>query len=200
MNSINQIWAVGRNYALHAKELNESIPKEPIIFLKSANCLVINQNKIALPIWAQQVDHEVELAILLGDNLQPSHFGLALDLTERKKQSEAKANGLPWTLCKSFIGACPITELLKIEKTTDLSQFSFSLRVNGELRQEGKVTDMIFSIPQLIEFLKSHFPVQPGDLILTGTPAGIAPLKNGDICEVELGSLIRKKWEVAQKA
>jgi len=191
------IWAVGRNYLDHAKEMKAELPKEPMIFLKAGGCASTG-DEITLPPWSKEVHHEIELALKFDANLQFAEFALALDLTERALQSEAKARGTPWTLAKSFTGACPITPFKKLPSLAALEEFSLELEVNGRLRQKGFIKDLIFPIPVLRRYVLDHFPVEEGDWFLTGTPAGVGPLKPGDRLTGRIPGEIEATWTVAQ--
>ena len=193
------IWCVGRNYALHAKEMNASVPATPLIFLKSGSCLNPT-SRIQLPVWSNAIHHEIELALLLDENLSFSHVSLALDLTARDAQESAKKQGQPWTLAKSFTGSCPIGSWLSILDCGEFENLDFSLSKNAVLVQQTGVSDMIFNPRKLLEFIKTHFPVQPNDIVLTGTPAGVGPIASGDILQAELRSgkqsLLACHWDV----
>lgn len=189
---IPNIWAVARNYSDHAAEMNSPKPTEPIFFLKSGSCAFYG-TQIELPSWSQDVHHEIEIAVQLGANLEPLSVGLAIDLTERHFQGLAKAKSLPWTLAKSFPRSCPLTRFVSLNS---LDQLEFRLWVNQELRQSGKSSDMIFGLPQLLEFAKHHFPVQEKDLLLTGTPAGVGRIQRGDKVRVELTGHFFHEWQV----
>src|SRR4051812_7033535 len=191
---IRNIWAVGRNYADHAKELGHKVPTEPLIFLKAGSCAFFG-TEISLPTWTQEIHHEVEMAIQLGEDLMISSYGLALDLTERKIQKHLKANGQPWTLAKSFSNSCPLSRFMAVTEVTALKSLPLALEINGEAKQNGNTADMIFPLERLLDFIKVHFPVCPGDLILTGTPSGVGPLHRGDKIVAQLGS-IRHTWSV----
>jgi 2-keto-4-pentenoate hydratase/2-oxohepta-3-ene-1,7-dioic acid hydratase in catechol pathway len=193
---IRNIWAIGRNYAEHAKELGHEIPTEPLIFLKAGSTAVINTTEFALPSWAQDVHHEIELALKFNGQLNIDKATVALDLTERTLQQKLKAKGSPWTLAKSFTNACPLGEFFNVHSLKDLKKLDISLTVNGELRQKGNTSQMIFSLEQQLEYLLAHFPVCPGDVLLTGTPAGVAALKHGDQLIAEISGKTRKQWKV----
>ena len=192
---IRNIWAVGRNYADHAKELGNDIPSAPLFFLKAGSCAFWS-NEIPLPAWCEDVHHEVEIILYFGEDLSIVKAGLALDLTERKKQNELKAKGSPWTLAKSFSHSCPITKTIPVHSLEELKSLNFELKINGETKQMGSPQDMIFDFASLVEYAKHHFPVEPGDALLTGTPAGVGPLRRGDHVEVQLGTLIHHAWVV----
>jgi acylpyruvate hydrolase len=199
-----QIWAVGRNYADHAKELGNAVPEaagDPMIFLKGGGTIVQVGNLIHLPKWTSDVHHECELALRFDDKLQFSHLTIALDLTAREVQAKLKAQGHPWTLAKSFRDSCPLGEPIAISSipggADGIVNLNFSLKVNGELRQKASPRQMIHSIQKLREYVVDRFPVQPGDWLLTGTPAGVAPLRSGDDVEAVIDGVYRATWTVA---
>ncbi len=184
---IRNIWAVGRNYASHAKELGNATPSpegEPIIFLKAGTCAVpsieLGGTGFALPTFSEDIHHEAEIALEFGNDLTFCAIGFALDLTAREVQSRLKEKALPWTLSKSFIAGCPLSELKPIPKNFDLDNIHFELHVNGELRQKGHTRDMIFSAEKLRTYLLARYPIVPGDLLLTGTPSGVNLVQKGD--------------------
>lgn len=189
------IWCVGRNYRDHAKELNNPIPTTPLIFLKAGSCAIHSQ-EILLPKWSQDIHHECEIAIRLSATGSPTHLGLALDLTARDAQNEAKKKGEPWTKAKSFIGACPLSEFIPWSDVKNFSDLEFEFTVNGKIAQHGFAKDMIFNPEVLIATLKSTYPISEGDLLLTGTPAGVGPLKSGDQLSAQLKGFITATWSV----
>lgn len=191
---IRNIWAVGRNYAEHAKELGNQIPTEPLIFLKAGSSAFFGTD-ISLPAWAEDVHHEIELAVKFDNDLNVDSYGLALDLTERTIQNHLKSKGQPWTLAKSFTNACPISQFYPVKNISELSNLPITLEINGEVRQRGNTRDMVFSLETLVSFIKSRFPVCPGDLLLTGTPSGVGPLCRGDKLLGTLGQ-IRHSWNI----
>jgi len=189
----SKVVCVGRNYAAHAKELDNPIPKEPLLFIKSTNTLVDLDGQISIPSNLGECHHELEVAILIGQPLTgASHLeslsaiqgvGLAIDLTLRELQSVLKAKGQPWEKAKSFDGACPATGFISFDKSIDLSDMNFALIKNGKYAQRGNSKDMLFDIVSLIQQISTHFSLYPGDIILTGTPEGVASLNSGDrIC------------------
>lgn len=197
---IRNIWGVGRNYLDHAKELGNPVPKKPLIFLKAGSSASVNSTEIELPWWTEEVHHEVELALKLSPSLQVLECAVALDLTERKFQSEAKASGLPWTLAKSFHNAGAVSAFFSIKKWDDVRDLRIRLWINDELKQEGRTSQMIFPCETLVEYIKLHFPVCPGDLILTGTPSGVGPLLPGDRVKAEIEGQITHTWTVKKEA
>lgn len=193
---IQNIWAVGRNYAEHAKELGNEIPSEPLVFLKAGSCATFAAPEIHLPSVNSDIHHEIELALQFNDNLAIDKACVALDLTERTKQAQLKAKGQPWTLAKSFKEACPISNFFPVSDLSELKKLQLILKINGEIRQQGNTQQMIFSLESLIDFVRQHFPVMPGDLLLTGTPSGVGPLKSGELVEAEIVGKITHKWLV----
>lgn len=195
---IRNIWAVGRNYADHAKELGNDVPTTPLFFLKAGSTASLAEKKIQLPSWSEDIHHEIELALQFDENLQVRHACIALDLTERKKQGELKAKGQPWTLAKSFTGSCPLSGFFPVSSLQELKDLPLVLSVNGEIRQNARTSQMIFTLEKLIDFARQHFPVCPGDLLLTGTPSGVGPLKVGDLVRAEITGCVSHEWSVVR--
>lgn len=196
---VGSIWGVGRNYADHAAEMNAPVPKRPLVFLKSAGTLIPakgTKSQIRLPKIESEIHHELELALLLGKGLKVIGYALALDLTARDIQAEAKKKGEPWTLAKSFIGACPVGPVQEFQGWSAFSQLEFRLTVDGHVRQHGKANQMIFNGPNLVKYLRSHFPVRPGDMILTGTPQGVGPLVKGDRVLAQILGPVPVDWTI----
>lgn len=182
--NIKHVWAVGRNYSDHAKEMNAALPKQPLFFLKGGGTVTTSE-KIYLPGWAKNIHHELEVAYKIekfGDQTVLTHLTLALDLTERDIQTTAKKNGEPWTLAKSFTGSCPLGPWIIASE----NNYYFELSVNGALRQKGSLSEMIFNPKTLLSFAVNHFPVEDGDVLLTGTPAGVNALISGDKIDATL--------------
>ena len=186
----SKIVCVGRNYADHAKELGNDVPSEPILFLKPPSAVIAHGAKIVLPRQSQRVEHESELAIVIGkearnvsaarwrDSVQG--FTCANDVTARDLQKK----DVQFTRGKSFDTFCPLGPW--IETDLDPSALRVTARVNGAIRQDGNTKQMIFPPPVLLEFITSIMTLLPGDVILTGTPAGVGPLVSGDTVEVEI--------------
>lgn len=180
---IRNIWAVGRNYRDHAKEMGAAVPTKPMIFLKAGSTATVSRD-VPLFTGSKDIHHEVEIALRFGSTpdangkLLFDGAAVALDLTARDLQAEAKKGGLPWTLAKSFRHSCPISAMVAI--SNQVPHFKFELEVNGEKRQKGDTNDMIFDFETLRLYVQENFPVEPGDLLLTGTPEGVAALKAGD--------------------
>ena len=185
MNLTRNIWCVGRNYKEHAAEMKAEIPQSPLVFLKSGDCLNLS-SKIKLPKWSSEIHYELEIALLFDENLSFSHITLALDLTARDAQSEAKKKGQPWTLAKSFSESCPISQWIPMSEFSNLSNLVFQLKVNEKVAQIGHADEMIFSPSSLADFIKSHFPLQKHDILLSGTPSGVGALQSGDLLRAEI--------------
>ncbi len=187
----SKIICLGRNYAEHAKELGHEVPKEPVIFLKPPSALIGPNQTIILPRKSREVHHEVELAVIIGKRGKdiPREramdyvlgYTVFMDITARDLQSEAKKKGLPWTVAKGFDTFAPIGPRIVPKEELDPSDLEIGLRVNGEVRQLSRTSKMIFKIPEIIEYISSIMTLEKGDIIATGTPEGVGPLRNGDI-------------------
>ena len=179
-----KIICIGRNYVEHIQELKNEVPTEAVLFIKPTTTFQDISNVIHIPLNKGPVHHELELAILISKPLTTANeqqsidaiagYALALDLTLRELQSELKNKGLPWERAKSFDGSCPITSF--IESPGNNSTHHIELKINGESRQQTNTDKMIYSIPKLISEISHWFSLQPGDVVLTGTPAGVAEL------------------------
>jgi 2-keto-4-pentenoate hydratase/2-oxohepta-3-ene-1,7-dioic acid hydratase in catechol pathway len=195
---IRNIWAVGRNFSNHAKEMEAPIPERPLIFLKAGSSATVGSSEIWLPGWAQDVHFELELALRFDSFLRVKEAALALDLTERTQQIEAKRQGLPWTLAKSFDEACPMSPPFLFSSLEALKKKPYRIWVNDQLRQETSAESMIFSMDFLLEYVQEYFPVCGGDFLLTGTPEGVGPLNPGDKVKVQMEGEITHIWTVFQ--
>jgi 2-keto-4-pentenoate hydratase/2-oxohepta-3-ene-1,7-dioic acid hydratase in catechol pathway len=187
-----KILCVGRNYSEHAKELGNAVPENPVIFSKPDTALLKNGEPFYIPGFSNDVHHEIELVIKInkvGKKIQEkfarnyfSEIGLGIDFTARDKQNELKSKGLPWELAKAFDGSAPIGNFINIENI-DLRNIDFSLQKNGQLVQHGNSAQMIFSFEQIVCFVSQYFTLKVGDLIYTGTPAGVGQVNIGDKLE-----------------
>lgn len=191
----HQYWCIGRNFKDHASELGNPVPEKPLIFLKSGGCLQEGET-LKFPPFCNEVHHELEVVLLLGEGLKPTHWTLGLDLTERRIQNELKQLGQPWELCKSFKGAAVLGPWQQLTSLRELDSLEFYLKLNGREVQHGRINEMIFNFERLIQYLSDRFPVVPGDGIFTGTPSGVGPLHSGDILEAVAGSL-QIQWKIA---
>ena len=181
---------VGRNYAAHAKELGNTVPDAPILFLKPSTAIVPLMPSFSIPQDRGSCHHETEIAVLIGQTISKisvdevpqaiAGYGLALDLTLRDLQNQLKKQGYPWEVAKAFDGACPLSPFIKPEQFKDITQTEFSLTVNGQSRQHGFTQDMITPVYELIAYISQIFTLQAGDIVLTGTPEGVAALQCAD--------------------
>ncbi len=187
------LWCIGRNYRDHAAELNNPVPQKPLIFTKPEGCLSLKQ-EIRLPDWSGEIHYECELAVQLDVALAPHRLALALDLTARKVQDDLKKKGEPWTLAKGFKQACPMSAAIAFP--ADFTSLQFEFYKNSQRVQKGEVKDMIFALPELLSYLQNHFPLQAGDWILTGTPAGVGPLSPGDQLKAQIPGKLTAEWRV----
>lgn len=189
------IVCVGRNYAEHARELGNAAPSEPLLFLKPSTAYAPEGSPVLLPPYTRELHHELELAVVLGRRGRAvpeaaamdyvAGYALCLDMTARDVQNECKKKGLPWTLAKGFTASCPVSAFVPKEKVPDPHRLKLWLKVNGELRQQGETSAMIFSIPHLISYVSRVMALEEGDIILTGTPKGVGPVQEHD--EIEAG-------------
>lgn len=196
---------VGRNYLDHINELNNAVPDEALLFIKSRNAFVPMQDQIVIPATGE-CHNELEIALLVGDILTRADkdkaqesivgVGLALDLTLRDKQTELKQKGLPWERAKAFDGSCPLSAFARMNVIGDISNLSFSLSVNNQLRQSGTTAQMMRPWQALISEISHHFTLFPGDIVLTGTPKGVGKLLAGDKLTARLDTLIECEAEV----
>ena len=185
-----KIVCVGRNYRDHAKELGNDVPKEPLIFLKPPSAVIEPGAPIVLPAVSKQVEFEGEIGLVIGTRLRNASEAEALravrgvlavnDVTARDLQ---KSDG-QWTRAKGFDTFCPLGPIA--EGTPDAAQLTVVTRVNGIERQRGMATDMVFSIPMLLAYISRIMTLEPGDIVATGTPAGVGVLAPGDVVEVEI--------------
>lgn len=197
---LGKVVCVGRNYADHARELNNPVPTTPLLFIKPANAVVPMTEPFRVPRDLGQVHFETEMAILIGKKLTDASteeaadavagVGLGLDLTLRDLQDALKKAGQPWEKAKSFDGACPLSPFVSPEGI-DLTHCEIRLTVNGELRQQGNSQQMLTPVLELLSYSSGFFTLNPGDVVLTGTPAGVGPVKPEDQLVIELADKLR---------
>ena len=191
---VGRIYCVGRNYAEHAREMGHDPDREPpFFFMKAANSIVQNGSTIAYPVGTKDVHHEIEMVVAIGKggrNIPVEKalehvwgYGVGLDMTRRDIQGEAKKMGRPWEMGKSFDESAPVTALRPVSATGHPSKGAIWLKVNGQVKQQGDLAMQIWSVPEQINYLSSLITLQPGDLIFSGTPAGVGPVKPGDKLE-----------------
>ena len=198
--AVNRIYCVGRNYADHAREMGHDPDREPpFFFMKPASAIVTDGANMQYPSLSNDVHHEIEMVVAIGKggaNISADKalehvygYGVGLDMTRRDLQGEAKKMGRPWDTGKAFDQSAPCSALVPVAECGHPSKGSIRLMVNGEVRQEGDLNQLIWNVPDTIAYLSTLFTLQPGDLIFSGTPAGVGPIKKGDVLEGEVAGL-----------
>jgi 2-keto-4-pentenoate hydratase/2-oxohepta-3-ene-1,7-dioic acid hydratase in catechol pathway len=190
------IFCVGRNYVDHAKELNNPLPKKPIIFCKPATALLKDNKAFYYPDFSKDIHYELEIVLKIGKNGKSipmekaadyySHIGLGIDFTARDIQQECKEKGLPWEIAKGFDNSAVLSDWLPKEEL-NLNNIQFSLTKNNSLVQQGESKDMIFNFDFVISYISQYFRLNVGDIIYTGTPSGVGPISIKDFFEGYIG-------------
>lgn len=197
---VNRIYCVGRNYADHAREMGHDPDREPpFFFMKPATAIVTDGQAMAYPALSKDVHHELEMVVALGKggaNIPADQaldhvwgYGLGLDMTRRDLQGEAKKMGRPWDTGKAFDQSAPCSALVPVSQCGHLSKGRIYLTVNGQVKQDGDLAMMIWNVPETIAYLSTLFTLMPGDLIFSGTPAGVAAVQRGDVLEGHVDGL-----------
>jgi len=187
-----RIFAIGRNYAEHIQELNNERPDEPVIFTKPDTALLKNNAPFYYPVFSNDIHHEVELILRIckeGKNIEEKFahkyydaIGIGIDFTARDLQQKAKEKGLPWDIAKGFNGSAPVSDTFyPVSHFKNLRDINFSLQIDGQLRQQSNTNMMLFNFEYIIHYLSKFFTLRIGDLIFTGTPKGVGPVKPGNI-------------------
>lgn len=195
-----KILCLGRNYRAHAAELNNTVPEAPMYFAKVPSSLLPHQGHIRIPAGVGRVDHELELALVIGKrgaNIPESKamehvagYTIANDITAREMQREEQKKGKPWTLAKGMDTFCPLGPwLVPAGSVADPHNLTLELKVDGEVRQKGSTADMVYGIPELIAYISRYMTLEPGDLLLTGTPDGVGPIQPGNRIEGSIDGL-----------
>jgi len=202
-----KIICIGRNYIDHAKELNNPVPSEPVFFLKPDTALLRNNAPFFYPAFSKDVHYEVELVIKInkvgrsiGEKFASRYYsevGLGVDFTARDLQQRCKERGLPWEMAKAFDFSAPLSSaFLPIDNFESVSSIPFSLHKNGEVVQQGNSSEMIFSVDRIISYVSQFFTLKIGDLIYTGTPAGVGPVQINDRLQGYIGDTLMFDFEV----
>jgi len=188
-----KIFGIGHNYKKHIKELGSAFPENPVVFTKTETSLLKKNEPFYHPSFTKNIHHEIEVVVRIskvGKNIEPEfahnyfdQIALGIDFTARDIQTELKEKGLPWDLAKGFTHSAPISKILPLSDFKDIQNLDFKLDINGETRQIGNTSDMIFSISELICYLSKYFTFKIGDLIYTGTPHGVGKIEIGDHLE-----------------
>jgi 2-keto-4-pentenoate hydratase/2-oxohepta-3-ene-1,7-dioic acid hydratase in catechol pathway len=185
-----KIICIGRNYAAHIEELKNEKPGQPVVFLKPDTALIKGEAPFYYPDFSTNIHHEIELVLKIskeGKYIQPQfahryfeEIGLGIDFTARDLQDQCKAKGLPWEIAKAFNGSAPIGNFKPVSEFSDLKNIDFHLEINGEVKQKGNTSLMLFDFATIISYVSQFFTLKKGDLIYTGTPAGVGPVQTGD--------------------
>ncbi|NOQ51432.1 MAG: fumarylacetoacetate hydrolase family protein [Desulfuromonadaceae bacterium] len=199
---VGKIVCLGRNYLEHIRELGNQVPDRAVIFCKPASSIIPDGGTIEIPDYSNDCHHELELALLIGKSGKCIStqdaldyivgYGVALDLTLRDVQAEQRERGLPWEIAKGFDTSCPLSDFVAAYQVDNPNNIRLTLTVNGEIRQEGTTAQMMRSVEQIIAEISKFYTLEEGDIILTGTPAGVSAIKSGDqlVGEIEqVGSL-----------
>ena len=199
-----KIICIGRNYIEHARELNNPVPKEPVFFMKPDSAIIRNNKPFFLPDFSEEVHHEIELVLKIdrlgkGIDEQFAHryyheIGIGVDFTARDLQRVAKEKGLPWEKAKAFDGSAPLGGFVAKENLPD--PILFRLEINGKTVQEGSTADLIFSFDKIIAYVSRYITLRTGDLIFTGTPAGVGPVQRNDRLRGYIGDQLLLDFEV----
>lgn len=204
--SPTKIICLGRNYRKHAEELGNVVPDKPIIFLKPPSSLIVEGETIILPSQSQDVHHEVELGVVIGKSgrhIQCAEaeghilgYCILLDITARDIQKEETKRGAPWALAKGFDTFAPVSEVVRRVDLSHPEGLAIRLWVNSEMRQDSNTSFMIFGIGEIIEYISSYMTLEAGDIIATGTPEGVGPIRKGDVVTAEIEGIEKIRFEV----
>lgn len=205
---IGKIVCLARNYAEHARELGNETPASPVLFMKPASAVISDGEAVRIPAYSQECHYEVELAVLIGKTAckvsidqamaHVAGYGVAIDMTLRDVQNQLKSKGLPWEIAKGFDTSCPLSPFVPAASVADPHGLWLCLGVNGEARQDGTSADMIHRVPQIVSYISGIFTLEPGDVILTGTPAGVGQVQAGDVMEAGISGVGTLKIPVSQ--
>ena len=196
---IGKILCIGRNYVDHIQELGNETPSAPVIFMKPSSSVIGSGEEVVIPSYSNNCHHEAELALLVGKTCRDiseadaisalAGYGVAIDLTLRDVQDELKKKGLPWDIAKGFDTACPLSEFIPAGQVADPQSLTITMKVNGELRQNSSTSLMIHPAAKIISHLSAIFTLEQGDIILTGTPAGVSRIVAGDMLAAEIAGV-----------
>jgi len=196
---VRRVYCIGRNYAAHAIEMGHDPDREPPFFFQKNPNNLDSSGEFPYPPHSSDVHYEMEMAVALktgGTNIAVEDaldhvfgYALSLDMTRRDLQGNAKKMGRPWEIGKAFERSAPIGAIHPVSETGHLDSGRIALRINGEIRQEGDLNQMIWKVPEMISYLSEYFELQPGDVILSGTPAGVGPVQKGDTMEMSVEGL-----------
>jgi len=201
-----KIIAIGRNYIDHAKELNNAVPKQPVFFLKPETALLQKNRAFYYPEFSKDIHYEAEVVVKInkvGKYIEEefahryySEIGIGIDFTARDIQQNQKEKGLPWEIAKAFDHSAPIGKFVKLADYSNIQDIHFNLDINGQQVQSGHTKDMLFTVDQIIAYVSQFVTLKIGDLIFTGTPAGVGPVKIGDRLEASIEGETLLNFEV----
>jgi len=201
-----KIICIGRNYVAHIEELKNEKPTNPVVFLKPETAILKKGAPFYYPDFSQNIHHEGELVLKINKEAKYvqkkfahryfDEIGFGIDFTARDLQDQCKAKGLPWEIAKAFNGSAPIGDFLPVSELGDLNNIDFHLTINGETKQQGNTSLLLFDFGTIIEYVTKFFMLKKGDLIFTGTPAGVGPVKIGDRLEGYIGTKKLLDFEV----
>ncbi len=190
---IGKILCIGRNYVDHIKELGNETPTVPVVFMKPATSVIGDGDSVVIPAYSSECHYEAELAVLIGDDGKDipeaealsyvAGYGVAIDMTLRDVQDTLKKKGMPWDIAKGFDTSCPLSDFVPAAQVADPQNLTIRLKLNGEERQHGSTSLMITPVARIISYLSTIFTLEEGDIILTGTPAGVGQVVAGDRME-----------------
>ena len=193
---VGKILCVGQNYLDHAKEMGGKVPEVPMIFMKPTSTLIYDGDSINHPSYSNEMHHEVELVLLIGEKIKNANeaaaenaiygYGVGLDMTLRDFQRKFKDSGHPWTLAKGFDDSAVISEFIPKDEYKLTGEEEIKLYKNGKIQQSSKLSKMIFSPVDIVKFLSEHMTLEPGDLIYTGTPEGVSKVERGDVLKASI--------------
>jgi 2-keto-4-pentenoate hydratase/2-oxohepta-3-ene-1,7-dioic acid hydratase in catechol pathway len=201
-----KIICIGRNYAEHAKEMKAAVPSEPVFFLKPDTALIKDNQPFYYPDFSKEIHHEVEIVLKIskaGKNIAPQFagkyyddIGIGIDFTARDIQAACKEKGLPWEKAKAFDGSAPIGQFISKDSFGSMDNISFHLDINGKTVQKGNTSDLLFSFDTIVSYVSKFFTLKTGDLIFTGTPEGVGPVKIDDKLEAYIGDKLLLAFEI----
>jgi len=204
---VGKIVCLARNYVDHIRELGNAVPEAPVLFIKPATSIIQDGGQVIIPPYSSSCHHEVELAVLIGRGGRhiPAErameciagYGVALDMTLRDTQNALKEKGLPWEIAKGFDTSCPLAEFVPASRIDNPHALEITLKINGELRQQGSTALMMRRIPEVIAYASGIFTLETGDVLLTGTPAGVAAVASGDRLLAEITGLPKLEVTIA---
>lgn len=193
-----KIFGIGRNYTEHARELNNPVPSEPVVFIKPHSAILKKGMPFVIPAFSNQIEYEVEIVLKIcrnGKNISENNaakyfneIGIGIDFTARDLQNKAKEKGLPWEIAKAFDHSAPVSDFLPLINFEKKDNILFHLKKNGQIVQEGNTSDMIFSFDKIIAYITRFFTINIGDLVFTGTPKGVGKIEKNDLLEAYIGN------------